>query len=69
MSVVALELVGVDPPKDLAVDEVLDLLELLGEDGLSVREVEPQAVGSDERSFLLRLLAERWLPPSVLMNR
>ncbi len=52
--VVAHRIVG----EDLGVGEVLDADELVGRDGLVVAEVEPQAVGVDQRALLLDVLAE-----------
>ena len=52
--VVAHRVVG----EDLVVGEVFDLADLLGRDRLEVAEVEPQAVGRDQRTLLLHVVAE-----------
>ena len=43
---------------DLLVDDPLDAIELVARDRLEVHEVEPQAIGRDERSGLLHVRAE-----------
>ena len=44
--------------EDLVVDQTVDLGELLGRDGLKVREVEAQAVRLDQRACLMRMVAQ-----------
>jgi hypothetical protein len=58
-----LVLAGLERPRPLVaerlgVDELLDLLDLLGGDRLVVREVEPEPVGPDVRTGLLDVVAE-----------
>ena len=52
--------IGVVIQAHLLVDERLDLLQLLGADGLVVREVEAQPLRLDERAFLLHVRAEHF---------
>ena len=47
--------------EDLVVDQTIDLGELLGRDGLKVREVEAQAIRLDERACLMCVVAEHAL--------